>query len=147
MIKGILSLKIILFLPFTAMSLNAQNVEVIVTGIRAEKGDIVIGVFKDSESYLTEETFMTKSFVKNVSPDGEMKVQFSLEAGIYGFCLLDDEDCNGIMEYNFLGMPKEGFGFSDYFHKGFTKPRFDIFKLTITKDQLRSVKIRVRYIL
>ena len=74
-----------------------------------------------------------------------MRVQFSLEPGIYGLSVMDDENSNGKMEYNFLGMPREGFGFSDYYHKGFTRPKFDSFKFSIDKDQTKKITIRIRY--
>lgn len=139
----ILSVQILLLLIFA--DLNAQNVEVIIKGIRSEKGQIGIGIFKDDHTFQKEEPFLNKNFVKSVISNREMKVQFSLEPGIYGFALLDDENSNGLMEYNFLGIPKEGFGFSDYYHKGITKPKFDSFKFTIDKDQKKSITIRIRY--
>ncbi len=145
--KKTLFLKTFLLLLLPATTLNCQNIDVIITGIRSEKGQIVIGVFKDSESYKTEEVFMSKSFKKNVNTDGGMTVQFSLEPGVYGLCLLDDENSDGIMHYNFLGMPKEGFGFSDLYFTGFIKPKFDSFKFTLSEGQQKSIKFRVRYIL
>jgi len=145
--KQTLSLKLLLFLLLPAMTLNAQNVEVNITGIRSNKGQIVIGVFKDSESYQKEQAFVSKTFKKSVSPDGGMQVKFSLEPGVYGLCLLDDEDGDAKMKYNFVKMPKEGFGFSDYYFTGVKKPKFDVFKFTLAKGQQKNIKIRVRYIL
>jgi uncharacterized protein (DUF2141 family) len=127
------------------MDLKAQNVEVIIKGIRSEKGRIGIGVFKDDPTFQKEEPFLNKIFVKNEISNREMKVQFSLEPGIYGFALLDDENSNGLMDYNFLGIPKEGFGFSDYYHKGITKPKFDSFKFKIEPNHKRTITVRIRY--
>ena len=145
MIKKILFLKILLLLLLSAMTLNAQKVEVIITGIRTEKGQILIGVFKDDKSFKKEIPFLGKKFAKVGISNGEMKVQFSLEPGIYGLSLLDDENSNGKMEYKLLRIPKEGFGFSDYYHKGITKPKFDSFKFSINKDQTKKITIRIRY--
>lgn len=145
MIKKILFLKILLLLLLPARSGNSQTVEVFITGIRSEKGQIVIGVFKDDESFQKEESFMEKRFVKSGISNREMRVQFSLETGIYGLSLLDDENSNGKMEYNFLRIPKEGFGFSDYYHKGIKKPKFDSYKFSINKDQTKRITIRIRY--
>lgn len=127
--------------------LRAQNITVSISGIRAEKGQIVIGVFKDSDTYQKEEPFVNEIFSKINLHQEAMSVQFSLEPGIYGLCLLDDENNNGKMEYNFLGIPKEGFGFSDYFHTGIKKPKFDSFKFIVNKDQNKKITIKVRYIL
>ena len=145
MTRKILCLKILLLLVLPAISMKAQNVELIITGIRNAKGQIVIGVFKDNESFQIEKSFLDKRFAKTGISNGEMRVQFSMEAGIYGLSLLDDENSNGEMEYNFLGIPKEGFGFSDYYHTGLTKPKFDSFKFSLGKDQTRRITIRIRY--
>jgi uncharacterized protein (DUF2141 family) len=142
MIKKIL-IKILLLLLFA--DLNAQNVEVIIKGIRSEKGQIGIGIFKDDPTFQKEKPFLNKNFVKSGISNREMRVHFSLEPGTYGFALLDDENSSGLMEYNFLGIPKEGFGFSDYYHKGLKKPKFDSFKFTIDKGQKKSITIRIRY--
>jgi len=49
------------------------------------------------------------------------------------------------MEYNFLGIPKEGFGFSDYYHTGITRPKFDDFRFTVVQGQDIKIKVRMRY--
>jgi len=138
--------KIQLLMLLPAVALNAQDVEVIITGIRAEKGQIVIGVFKDNESFRKEESFLEKRFVKNGISNGEMRVKFSLEPGIYGLSLLDDENSDGKMEYNFARLPKEGFGFSDYYHTGLTRPKFDSFKFSIDQSKKRTITVRIRYL-
>jgi len=137
---------IVLLLYVSLVLLNAQNVEVTITGIRLEKGQIAIGVFKDDKSFQKEEAFLNKQFAKNNITDGEMKVKFDLDPGVYGLTLLDDENSNGKMEYNFLHIPKEGFGFSDYYHTGITKPRFEAFKFSIDNGQTKRITIRIRYI-
>lgn len=132
-------------LLFLSPALNAQNVEVTITGIRSDKGQIAIGVFKDDATFQKEEAYLDIQFPKKDISDGVMDVKFTLEPGIYGLSLLDDENSNGEMEYNFLGIPKEGFGFSDYYHRGITKPKFDAFKFILEKDQPKKINIRIRY--
>lgn len=136
---------IISFMIFPFVTVNAQNVEVTITGIRAEKGQIVVGVFKDNESFQIEKSFLEKRFAKSDISDGKLTVKFNLESGTWGLSILDDENLNGKMEYNFLGMPKEGFGFSNYYLTGLTKPKFDAFKFDITDGQKRKIDIRVKY--
>jgi uncharacterized protein (DUF2141 family) len=142
--KKIFILILSLFI-FPILALNAQNVEVVISGIRNEKGQIVIGVFKDNESFKIEKSFLEKRFVKKGISDGEMTVKFDLEAGIWGLSILDDENSNGKMEYNFIGIPKEGFGFSNYYLTGLTKPKFDAFKFNITDGQNQKIGIRMKY--
>jgi len=57
------------------MTMKAQNVELIIAGIRNADGQIVIGVFKDNESFQIEKSFMDKRFTKIGISSGEMRVQ------------------------------------------------------------------------
>jgi len=135
----------ILLLSISIKEINAQDIEVIVKGIRNTKGHIGIGIFKDNETFQKEEPYMEKRFLKTGISNGEMTVRFSLEPGTYGLALLDDENSNGKMEYNFLRIPKEGFGFSDYYLTGLKKPKFDSFKFTVGRNQKHTIKIKIRY--
>ncbi len=148
MIKSTTVLEIlVLLMLIPAAGLDAQNVEVSITGIRSDKGQIALGIFKDQESYQKDEAFLEIQFPKKEIINGSMTVSFSPEPGIYGIALLDDENNNYLMEYNFLGMPKEGFGFSGYYHTGLSKPSFDKFSFVLARGQSKNFKIKVRYIL
>jgi len=137
---------LILLTVFPIFTLNAEEVEVTITGLRNAKGNIVIGVFKDEATFQKETAFVSKSFIKKEIVGGKMKVTISLEPGVWGLSLLDDENTSGLMEYNFLGIPKEGFGFSDYYHSGLTKPKFKDFKFSVEKGQKKQILIKIRYI-
>lgn len=140
-------LYIITFMASAATIMHAQNVTLVVTGIRSVEGQIALGIFRDNESFQKEEAYLELRFEKKDISNGGMRVQFSLGPGIYGIALLDDENSNRKMEYNFLGIPKEGFGFSDYYHTGFTKPKFESFKFSIGNDQKKMIAVRIRYML
>lgn len=138
-------IKLILLLLLPAVSIDAQTVDVTVTGIKSEKGQIAIGVFLDEESFRTEEAYLEIQFPKKDIRDGVMTVSFSLKPGVYGLTLLDDENSNRKMEYNFLGIPKEGFGFSGYYHTGITRPKFDDFRFTVVQGQEMKISVRMKY--
>lgn len=127
------------------LTIKAQNIEVIITGIRSAKGQIVIGIFRDNKSFQEEKPFMRKKFKKCEISNGQMIVKFGLEPGTYGFSLLDDENNDDKMNYNFLGIPKEGFGFSDYYHTGLTRPKFDVFKFVLNKNQNQKILMKIKY--
>ena len=57
----------------------------------------------------------------------------------------DIENNNKEMDWSFIMMPKEGFGFSNYYHTGFTRPKFEAFKLNIATEVLCKSKIKIRY--
>ncbi|MDX9811046.1 MAG: DUF2141 domain-containing protein [Bacteroidales bacterium] len=142
----IFSITLLLIVPM-AGELCGQNIEVTVTGIRSSEGQLVLGVFTSDEAFHSEESVLEKREPKSGMKDGSIIINITLEPGVYGISVLDDEDSDAEMEFNFLGIPKEGFGFSDYYHTGFTKPKFDLYKFTVTKDKPLKLNVRMRYIL
>ena len=137
---------IILFLLLTAAGMEAQNIEVTVTGIRSEKGQIAIGVFLDNESFEEEKEYMGLKFPKTDLLNDTLTFSFSLAPGLYGLSILDDEDGDCKMKYGMLGIPREGFGFSNYYHTGVTKPKFDSFKFTVEENMVKKITVRMRYL-
>ena len=124
---------------------RAQQVKVKVTEVKSAKGKIVIIVFKDHETFEEERSFRRIAFSKDSLKNGTIELRFTLEPGVYGITLLDDEDSNGVMNKNFIGLPKEGFGFSNYYLNKMRLPHFDEFKTTIYAGE-NVVWIRLKYI-
>lgn len=127
-----------------AVKVNDHNVKVVIEGVRSDKGKIVIAVFKDQEGFKNKNPVKRVELNKSELEGDE--IVLSLDAGIYGISVLDDENNNNKMDYNFLGMPKEGFGFSNYYHTGLSKPHFDKFKFEIKNTSVELIEIRLRYI-
>ena len=125
------------------VEVNDHTVKIVIEGVRSEKGKIVIAVFKDQEGFKTRKPI--KRIVLNKSELEGNEIVLTLDSGIYGISVLDDENNNNKMDYNFFGMPKEGFGFSNYYHKGLSKPHFDKFKFEINNRKVESIDIRLRY--
>jgi len=49
------------------------------------------------------------------------------------------------MDYNMVGIPKEGFGFSNYYLSGFSKPKLKDFTFTVENGSVQ-VSCKMRYI-
>lgn len=136
---------VLFFLCLNIMSVYPQNIELVITGIRSGEGRIVIGIFRDNESFKKEIPFKQLKFDKTDISERSLTVNFEMESGFFGFTLLDDENNNGDMDYNILGIPKEGFGFSGYDHKGLIRPHFDLFKQEILKNKKHRIEIKIKY--
>lgn len=144
--KNIHLTRILLLLSICSLHVkaHAQNTQVHITGVRSEKGKIILKIFKDQASFEKEQAFKTQSFDKKMIKNGELTVNIDLPTGTYGLTLLDDENSDGKLEKSFVGMPKEGFGFSNYFLQKMKKPTFDEFKTQI-KSEGNKVHIKVKY--
>ncbi|MEP6929805.1 MAG: DUF2141 domain-containing protein [Flavobacterium sp.] len=123
---------------------HAQDSSVTVSDIRSAKGQIILNVFKNSESYEKESAFKKFVFDKKNLINGKMTVSCALEPGVYGITLIDDENTNNELNKNILGIPKEGFGFSNFFMEKMKKPAFDDFKVDLRNNK-NKISIKVKY--
>ena len=124
----------------------SQQVKATISGIRNSNGQIVIAVFDSHDSFEKKKSVLVKRFDKTQVKNGVLHVQFDLKAGEYGFSLLDDENKNALMDYNVISLPKEGFGFSNYYHSGFSQPKYKDFKVEIKENESNQIKIKIRYL-
>ena len=127
-------------------TLHAQNIEILFTGIASARGQIIVKIFTDEKNFKDDKAYKAVRFKKSEVANGALTGKLTLEPGIYGFALLDDEDGNGVMEYNMFGLPKEGFGFSNFYLTGMKKPKFEQFKFTLGKNQQLKVSMKLRYL-
>ncbi|SEO16339.1 DUF2141 domain-containing protein [Mucilaginibacter sp. OK283] len=126
-----------------ASYIQAPETQVKITGIRSAGGKIILNVFKDDESYNKEQPYKKVTFDKKAINNGTLTVMVKLEPGTYGITLIDDENENGKIDKNFIRMPKEGFGFSNFFMEKLKKPAFDDFKVDLKSPA--KIDIRVKY--
>lgn len=133
----------LLFILFASYT-KAQETQIKVTDIRSEKGKIILNVFKDNDSYDKNQPYKKITFDKKALVNGTLNVHFGLEPDVYGITLIDDENEDGKINKNFVGMPKEGFGFSNFFMTKMKKPSFDDFKVDL-KSPEHQIEIKVKY--
>lgn len=124
----------------------SHNISITITNIRSSKGTIYVAIFYNDEHFQKSDNFERIPYRKKDLVDGTLKVSMYVKPGIVGLSLLDDEDNDGEMNKNFLGIPREGFGFSNYYHTGFNHPVFDDFKFEVRKGEHTSIAMKIRYL-
>jgi uncharacterized protein (DUF2141 family) len=147
--KNIVPLLIVIGILVTTSfkSPTVITIPIVVKNIKNSKGRLSIGVFKDASSFEEEKPYKIILVSKKDLVNGTLKSSIEIESGIYGLSILDDENSDYKMEYNMIGMPKEGFGFSNYYHTGFTKPNFKQFLVVINPSQKAAITFNLRYII
>lgn len=123
--------------PYYTLKVKIEN-------IRNTNGRIQLQVYKDTESFKKETPYTIKLITKGENvKNNTLYYEFKLPKGKYGLALLDDENKNTKMDYGIV-WPKEGFGFSNYYHTAWTKPTFNDFSFDLTNDI--DIKIKIRYV-
>lgn len=119
-----------------------------VTNLRSGDGHLAVSVFSESNRSAfpgEAEKADQKHYVKL---DGRTALEIPLEGlspGVYGIALLHDENSDGKLNTNWLGIPKEGFGFSNNPGVYVGAPSFE--KVKVKVDESTKIEIRMKYFL
>lgn len=111
----------------------AQNIDlqIYIKNIKSNKGDIIVGLYNNKKDF-------TKKVYKNQvvkAKKGEVKAVFkNLPNGTYAIAILHDENSNGKMDFNLLGIPKEDYGFSNNAKGVLSAPSFKKASFKINKN-------------
>lgn len=90
---------------------NTGDVIVRVTDIQDIKGEILVGIYDSRRTFRKVKKVM-KYAVKEVSNGTETLVLEDVPAGTYAIALFQDFNGNRKFDSNWMGVPKEPFGFS-----------------------------------
>ncbi len=94
--------------PSTAPSVKTARLIVRVTDLRNKNGKLIFGVFDKADGFPSTQANAVNWQVKPASGDGVFTAD--LPPGNFGLSVLHDENNNGGMDKNFLGIPTEGYG-------------------------------------
>jgi uncharacterized protein (DUF2141 family) len=127
--------------PTRAQSGGPGTIILKVTGLRTEKGQVRIAVFNSSEMWLGEQPLYS-STIKVDSQSVVWKIT-DVPYGDYGIAVFHDENKNGKMDKNLLGMPLEPYGFSNNVRATFGPPRWEKGKFPV-RNPTTEISIEVK---
>lgn len=118
-----------LFAVFAASNTSVTTpegpaIQVTVTGIRSDKGEILAALFAGEKGFPGD---AAKAFraAKGLPQKGKAHLSFEqVPPGTYAIALFHDEDGDGKLNTNFIGLPKEGYGVSNNVKNLFSGPSF-----------------------
>jgi len=117
-------------------STSGGRLEVVVTGARNAQGVLRTALFRGSEGFPGKDE---QAIGRLVAPASTGPVTFlfkDIPPGEYAAAVLHDEDNNGKMNSNWLGMPREGYGTSNNpeGRPKYKKSRFDMASRTLRME-------------
>lgn len=129
---------LILFLAISAMATAQVAIKVDIVGLKNNKGQVLIGL------YNSENHFLKKVYKGNVALIKNAKATFTFEnlpAGEYAISVFHDENSNGKLDTNFMGIPKEAYAASND-AKGFMgPPKYKDAKFQATQNKHVVLKV------
>lgn len=124
---------------------NTNSVDVTITNLRNNDGHILVSLFDDAESFPDEEEKAVKS-LKVAITNGKATFTFDgLSNGTYAIVYMHDENDNGEMDKNLVGIPKEGYGVSNNAISKFSAPKFEEAKFTLNGSEKKQQVLETYY--
>ena len=134
------------FALFSAMLLllsptPKSSITIEIKGIPSEKGNVFIGLFRSKDEF----PVFGKQYIGKILPVIGKKMTYSfdnLSEGKYAIAIYHDENKNGKLDKNYLGVPTEVYGFSNNARRTFSAPSFEEAQINLTSDYNTSITLQ-----
>ncbi len=124
----------------------SNSITFVVLGLHSNEGEVDCALFGSAQGFPGDSGKAIKT-TKSKIENGQGVCTFSgVAPGDYAGSVFHDENGNGKLDRNFMGMPKEGVGASNDAAGRFGPPKFDDARFSY-KGGPQSLTIHVRYLL
>jgi uncharacterized protein (DUF2141 family) len=116
----------------------AASLDLTVEGVRSAQGKLIVGLFGAGDRQIER---------RAVEPRvGEVRLRFdNLAAGEYAVRVFHDEDGDGEMKKSGIGLPKEGYGFSNRAKARFGPPGWKAIAVDVPANGAVQTAARLTY--
>jgi uncharacterized protein (DUF2141 family) len=130
----------------TAQTKDTVTLTVRISGARNTKGKIGVTLFQNAEGFPDDASKAIRQQSVEIDPSTlSAQVTFKdLPQGAYAVSVLHDENSNGKMDKNLVGIPKEGYGASNNPKKKRRAPTFDEAKFSLNAPE-QTIEITLIY--
>jgi len=135
--------KVIFSIALLYSYLSGADINVEVQNLKNTMGKLSIGLYNKSENF----PIVSKEYRGvhlNIDSHTHSYTFKKIPHGIYAVSVFHDENSNTKLDKNFLGIPKEGYGFSNNVKATFSAPSFNDAKFKVSTQTI-NLKIKVEY--
>ena len=139
----ILAFGILLISSISFAQNTTYDLEVVITGLRNNNGQLMISLSKGDTGF-PNENYYRQLFISDFTSPQFTKTIKNIPYGNYAVSLLHDEDSNGKMKRNLIRLPKEGFAFSRNYKVIYRAPKYD--EVNFDMDTVKKpIIIKIQY--
>jgi len=125
---------------------SAQNlIHVEVSGFHSDKGQVMCALYSSAEAFPRKPERAVARTKSDISGHQAVCEFSGIAPGTYAVSVFHDENSNGELDRNFIGMPREGVGASNNAKGHMGPPRFDAAKFQFSGGSL-DLKITITYL-
>lgn len=135
--KAAIHLALILLALCGGAQVRAETAKVTLTvnNIQSDVGRLFVSVYDSKDTFLGEQKFLAQEVGLQGMQNGQVTLQLELPYGSYAISVHHDNNDNGEMDSNFIGIPKEPVGLSNGHVPKFGPPRFTKAMIEIARPE------------
>lgn len=123
---------------------QTAKLEVVIDGFRNGQGLANVVLFNDKKGFPVELDKGYRQLTKKIVKGRAILVFEAIPQGRYAVSVIHDEDSDGKMNTNFIGIPKEGFSVSNNAMGSFGPPPFEDAAIEIRSERV-SISMKIKY--
>lgn len=127
-----------------ADTVNPASLKIVVNELDSNDGHVLVSLFNSDDGFPDKPEKAIRKARLTIKENKAWVVFSGLEPGTYAAAILHDENDDQKMNTNFLGIPKEGYGFSNDVMGSFGPPSFTKAGFIITSIN-KEISIRTKY--
>lgn len=125
----------------TSVNTGDAILEISIEGIQKNKGKILLALYDSEKPFPSEYKKAVKS-VEGIPQNGKCKFLITdLKKGKYAFSLFHDVNGDNKLNTNLIGIPKEGYAFSNNAKGKFGPPDFNEASFVLKENTIQQIKM------
>jgi uncharacterized protein (DUF2141 family) len=112
-----------------------------VEGLKSTKGNVLLALFDSANGFPDDYNKAIENITVKASKNTQAQIK-NLESGEYAIAIFHDKNSDSQLNTNILGIPKEGFGFSNNPKIRFGPPKFEKAKVKFSIDKTIIIKLK-----
>ena len=121
------------------------EVHAAIDGVNSTKGHVICGIFRSADGFPKEAQRAFKLINVPANPTGVLCAFPDIPAGTYAISVFHDENDDGALKTNLVGMPLEGYGVSNNHTHAMRAPNFEESHFTVDAQSTTELRIRLKY--
>lgn len=134
---------LIIFLLNSSFINPASTLRIEVTNLRSNKGSVLVSLYNNAKDFPQDAAKAVGKTKVTIEGAKAIAIFENVLPGKYAAAILHDENQNLKMDFNGIGIPKEGYGFSNDARGLFGPPAFS--KAAFTVDGEKKIVIKASY--
>jgi uncharacterized protein (DUF2141 family) len=124
---------------------TSGQIRVVVRGLRNGEGRVGCSLFNHAEGFPRNREKEYREIWTPIHNGSAVCVFDGITAGTYAVTVLHDENCDGKMDFNWIGIPTKGYGFSNGARATLLPPSFDAASFEYDGERILSIAIDIVY--